>query len=97
MRAENSNTRLTIDVPSDMHRLIKAHATLSDLSIKDYIIETIEERFRKEGIVTKKMNSKTIATIKNSIKNHDKLKTFYSSSDAMKWLLEEEKSKKKKS
>jgi len=96
MRSENSSTRLTIDLPSDMHRLIKAHATLSDLSIKDFVIETIERRFNEEGIVKKEMNSKTIATIKNSIKNHSKLKTFSNSSDAVKWLNSEDKTKKKK-
>ena len=102
-QTEISNTRLTIDLPSSMHRMIKAHATLSDLSIKDFIIETIEMRFgeektaKKDRISKNIMNAKTIAVIEDSIKNHDKLKSFNSSAAAMKWLLSDEKPKKKKS
>ena len=101
-QTEFSNTRLTIDLPSSMHRMIKAHATLSDLSIKDFIIETIEMRFneektsKKDRISKNQMNAKTIAVIEDSIKNHSKLKSFNNSADAMKWLLSNEKPKKKK-
>ncbi len=99
MRTEVTNTRLTIDLPSDMHRLIKARATIEDLSIKDFIIETIEKRFSEEKVSKNQMNAKTIATIRDSIKNHDKLKTFSNSTEAMKWLLSDntkvKKSKKK--
>ncbi len=99
---EISNTRLTIDLPSHMHRMVKAHATLSDVSIKDFIIETIEMRFgeektaKKNRISKNQMNAKTIAVIENSIKNHDKLKSFSNSADAMKWLLSDEKKVKTK-
>jgi hypothetical protein len=91
-QTETSNTRLTIDLPSNMHRMIKAHATLSDLSIKDFIIETVEMRFsgekaiKKDKISKNKMNAKTIAVIENSIKNHNKLKSFNNTEDAMNWL-----------
>lgn len=101
-QTEISSTRLTIDLPTQMHRLIKAHATLNDRSIKDFIIETIEMRFTEEKITKKdkvsknQMNAKTIAVIEDSIKNHHKLKSFSNSSDAMKWLMSDDKAKKTK-
>lgn len=36
----------------------------------------------------KEMNAKTIKVIKDSIKNHDKLKSFDNTEDAMKWLTD---------
>lgn len=42
----------------------------------------------------KEMNAKTIATIKHSIKNHDKLKSFDNVDDAMKWLTSNDEIKK---
>ncbi|MBP7710095.1 MAG: hypothetical protein KA100_03395 [Rickettsiales bacterium] len=100
-QTEISNTRLTIDLPSSMHRMIKAHATLSDLSIKDFIIETIEMRFgeektaKKDRVSKNKMNAKTIAVIEDSIKNHDKLKSFNSADEMMAYLLAPDKKTKK--
>jgi hypothetical protein len=98
---EMNNTRLTIDLPSHMHRMVKAHATLSDVSIKDFIIETIEMRFgeektaKKDRISKNQMNAKTIAVIEDSIKNHAKLKSFNSAEEAMADLLAPSKRKKK--
>ncbi len=34
------------------------------------------------------MNAKTIKVIKDSIKNHDKLKSFDNTKDAMNWLTD---------
>ena len=92
-QTQNENTRLTIDLPSSMHRMIKAHATLSDLSIKDFIIETIEMRFDEEDAVKNKekisknqMNAKTIAVIEDSIKNRNKLKSFKGANEMMAYL-----------
>ncbi len=98
---EISNTRLTIDLPSNMHRMVKAHATLSDVSIKDFIIETIEMRFgeektaKKDRISKNQMNAKTIAVIEDSIRNRDKLKSFNSVDEMMADLLASNKRKKK--
>lgn len=106
-QTEISLTRLTIDLPSEMHRMIKAHATLSDLTIKDFIIETIGMRFNEEKSLKKtapkkvekfsknKMNAKTIAVISDSIKNHDKLKTFNNADEMMAYLLAPDKKPKK--
>lgn len=87
------NARLTIDLPTSLHRLIKAHATLSNLSIRDFVITAITKKLDDEEVLEKKMNKKTIAVIRNSIKNEAKLKTFKNSDDAMKWLLSDEKAK----
>lgn len=98
---EISNTRLTIDLPSHMHRMVKAHATLSDVSIKDFIIETIEMRFgeektaKKDRISKNQMNAKTIAVIEDSIKNHAKLKSFNNVDEMMAELLSSNQKKKK--
>lgn len=106
-QTEISHTRLTIDLPSDMHRMIKAHATLSDLTIKDFVIGAIqmrcgEKKPAKQKVVAKKdeysknkMNAKTIAVIRDSIKNHDKLKTFDSADEMMAYLLAPDKKSKK--
>lgn len=106
-QTEVSNARLTIDLPLEMHRMIKTHATLSDLSIKDFVIGAIkmrcdeEKSVKKEVIVKKeeysknKMNAKTIAVIRDSIKNHDKLKTFDNADEMMAYLLAPDKKPKK--
>lgn len=102
MRSETSVTRLTIDLPSDMHRLIKMQASLNDLSIKDFIIETIGQRFdvkkpaKKDKISKNQMNAKTIAVIRDSIKNHDKLKRFKNVDEMMEYLNTPEKPSTKK-
>ncbi|MBU6338756.1 MAG: hypothetical protein KGQ36_02155 [Rickettsiales bacterium] len=98
MRTESTNARLTIDIPVAMHRLVKAHATLNDLSIKDFIIESIEMRFdkakpakktsKKDRVSKNVPNAKTVASIKNSIKNYDKLKSFSNVDDMMADLLD---------
>lgn len=97
MRAEATNTRLTIDLPAHKHRLVKAHATLNDLSIKDFILSMIDKEIGdQESPIKKEMNAKTIATIEHSIKNRNKLKAFNNSADAMKWLTSDDKVKKSK-
>ena len=88
--------RLTIDLPASLHRVIKAHATLNSLSIRDFVITAINKKLDEEEVFEKKMNKTTIATIKNSIKNHAKLKTFKNSDEMMKQLLSDKKLKKSK-
>jgi hypothetical protein len=44
--AEDKNTfRFTIDLPSELHKRIKIHCTLNSLTMKDRIIEILEEQF----------------------------------------------------
>jgi uncharacterized protein (DUF1778 family) len=90
------NARLTIDLPSSMHRLIKAHASLSNLSIRDFVITAINKKLDGEEVLEKRMNKTTIKTIEHSIKNHDKLKTFKNSDEMMTYLLGSNKTKKTK-
>lgn len=86
MRTESELTRLTIDLPASRHRTIKAMASLNNLSIKDFVIEALDEKLEANGI-SKKPNKKTAAALRSSLKNPKKLKTFKSSDEAMKWLL----------
>lgn len=96
MRAATDITRLTIDLPSDMHRLIKAKASLQKLSIKDFVIRAIENDVDATPVETKELNKKTVAALRYSMKNPQKRKSFKNSGEAMKWLLSEKKEVKKK-
>jgi len=89
LHTETHISRLTLDIPSDLHRTIKAHASLNKLSIKDFMMKLVEKNFHEIERTQKDFNATTIRTIRHSIKNHHKLKTFNISDDAMKWLLED--------
>lgn len=84
--SNEESSRLTIDLPLNMHRIVKAHATLSNLSIKDFVIEAISEKLDEEEIMQKKLNKETIAVLRNSLKNEHKLKSFVSLEDMMNYL-----------
>lgn len=86
-----STTRLTIDLPSEMHRLIKAKASLQNLTIKELVIRAIENDVDEIPFSKNKPNKKTIAALNYSIRNPDKLKSFKNSNEAMKWLLSDKK------
>ena len=44
-----STTRVTLDIPKDMHRKVKAIAALLGVSLKDFILDCVEEKaFKKE-------------------------------------------------
>lgn len=96
MKAEIEYTRMTIDVPSSMHRLIKAQASLQNMSIKNFVIKAIENDVGKEMFSDNIPNAKTVAVIRDSIKNHHKLKRFDNVSDFMKYLNGPEKKPVKK-
>jgi len=42
-------TRLSIDISSEEHQIIKLKATLQRKTIRDYVVESIRERLRKEA------------------------------------------------
>ena len=48
------NARLTIDIPVELHRIIKAHATLENASIKDYVVDALKEKLMKKYMAKKK-------------------------------------------
>ncbi len=88
---EHNLARLTVDLPLEIHKVIKIQAALNDLSIKDFVIEAITEKIG-EG---RELNDKTIAAIKKSIKNQSKLKSFCDTKSAMNYLLSNKKPTKK--
>jgi len=59
--SENKIARLTIDIPVDFHRVIKANATLASNSIKEYVVDAIKKKLIVEGDcqMQKKLNKKT--------------------------------------
>lgn len=82
-----STTRLTIDLPSQMHRLIKAKASLQNMSIKEFVIRAIENDVDDVPVSKNKPNKKTIAALNYSMKNPDKLKSFKNVDEMMTELL----------
>lgn len=96
MRAEITNTRLTIDIPSSMHRLIKAKASLQNMSIKDFVIKAIENDVDDAPVSKNKPNKKTAAALRYSMRNSHKLKSFDSVEEMMKDLMSFTKTKKPK-
>jgi hypothetical protein len=88
---ENNISRLTVDLPTEIHKIIKLHAALNNLSIRDFVIDAIAEKIED----AKELNSKTISSIKKSIKNNSKLKSFNDVSSAMNYLLSESSTSKK--
>ncbi len=95
MRSEPNNiTRLTIDLPSSMHRLIKAQASLQNMSIKDFVVRAIENDVDNTPIKTRELNATTIRALRYSIKNPHKGKSPNSLDDMMKDLMSAPKKKK---
>lgn len=39
-------TNINIEIPEKLHKEIKLQAVLKDLTIKDYIISTLEKKFK---------------------------------------------------
>jgi len=62
IKANTKRERLSIDVSQGMHRKIKAQAALEGISIRAYVVKSIQERISQEGEIkdlkemTKKVN-----------------------------------------
>lgn len=57
-RLSAKRDRLSIDVSPDVHKKIKIHAAMNDRTIRDYVLETVEERLRQEEDV-RQLNAMT--------------------------------------
>lgn len=55
-------SRLTVEIPADMYRYIKASAALQDMSIKDFVIQKMEESFA----VPRKLKASTRKALEDS-------------------------------
>jgi hypothetical protein len=42
--------RITIDVPADFRNIVKSNASLAGKKLKDYIIEALDDKIRKEKL-----------------------------------------------
>jgi hypothetical protein len=83
-------SRLTIDIPVEFHRIVKAHATLSSNSIKDYVLDALKEKLKNTSTKTtkaklKKTLNKRTASILASADKAKKV-TFKDTVSAMKYL-----------
>lgn len=45
---KNHEAKLTIGIPFELHSIIKAHATLNNSSIKDYVLDALNGKLRQE-------------------------------------------------
>ena len=61
MNPKPEMSRITLDVPKMVHKRLKALAALSGKSMRDIIVESIEEQLRNPKI----MNAQTLKTIEN--------------------------------
>ena len=48
MTAVAKRTRLTIDLPAEMKRRLRLVAAQRDISVRQYVLETLEERLAKD-------------------------------------------------
>ena len=44
-----NNVRMSIDVPKDLHKIIKVHALLQSQSIKEYVIKAISKQINADN------------------------------------------------
>ena len=51
MKIDEPRERLSIDVRPEEHRKIKAYAALHGETIRDYVIKSVRERFKREAEV----------------------------------------------
>jgi hypothetical protein len=105
MRAQeisNHDAKLTINIPFELHRIIKTQATLNNSSIKDYVLDALQIKLHYEPKTVKNsaktLTKKTKAASKqilnervaNILTNADKIgkKTFKDVDSVMKYLLQ---------
>lgn len=50
MTSEAKRTRLTVDVPPDLKYRLRLVAAQRDISVREYVIETIEEQLAKDWV-----------------------------------------------
>jgi hypothetical protein len=89
-------SRLTIDIPTELHRVIKAHATLESHSIKEYVLDALEQKLKNknksktgaanisEVNLKKTLSKKTAAILAGA--NKAKKVSFKDANSAMKYL-----------
>ena len=67
----NDNVKLTINVPVDLHTMIKTHSAVNGVTMKDYILDLVTASMRKTK--SKKPNQETIAALMESKKGKTNL------------------------
>jgi hypothetical protein len=64
MNAREEQSRITIDIPKDSHRKLKAMAAILGKSMREIIIESIDEHLYNQ----RSLNKKTLQAIKDTEK-----------------------------
>jgi hypothetical protein len=50
MTAEAKRTRLTVDIPPELKRRLRLVAAQRDISIREYVVETIEQQLAEDWV-----------------------------------------------
>ena len=69
MNSKTDQSRITIDLPTESHKRLKAMAAILGKSMREIVIESIEERLYGSGFP----NEETLKVIKNVEKGKDLL------------------------
>ena len=65
-------TRLSIDVPKDLYKLIKYSATFGEQSIKDFVIDAIQDRLKLQlEAQQRELNELTLRTLQKADKGQE--------------------------
>ena len=76
--ARAKSVKLTINVPTDLHLMIKTHSVLSGTTMKDYILDLVTDSMRKNK--TKCPNVETIEALMEA-KNRKKTTLYKNIND----------------
>lgn len=92
-KTQEHKARLTIDLPLELHRLIKARAGLSGVSMKDFTIDALKEHLHEDESKCEfgyghEPNQETVRILRESREDYKngKLKSFNSVEDAFAYL-----------
>ena len=81
MNGKNGMSRITLDIPKESHKRIKALSAVIGKSMREIIVDAVNDSFKR----TKIPNIKTLEAMKN-VENRKGLKSYDSVEDLFKKL-----------
>ena len=79
-----TDIRLNINIPQELHQVLKVQATLRAETIKEYVVSAVREKLRTENIKNHIPNKKTLKALEASEKGE--VETYASLEDLYKKL-----------
>jgi hypothetical protein len=70
-------SRITIEIPTELHRAVKSYTASHGGSIKDFFVEAVTERLRKEVKMRPDKLAKPVKSIKKSSKSSKRKNSKY--------------------